>query len=119
MHWHQVASVAEMGEGVRRVVDLHGEAVLLVSHRGRIYAVAARCPHMGGALERGTLTEDGAIVCPLHRSAFDLATGDVKEWTPWPPLVGKALGTVRREKALPVYPVRVEGDAVMMGFGEE
>lgn len=63
---------------------------------------------MGAPLKNGRLTADGAIVCPRHRSAFDLRTGDVKDWTPWPPAAGKLLGAVRRERALLVYRVKVE-----------
>ena len=42
----------------------------------------------GTPLDQGTV-EDNAIVCPLHRSAFDLRTGKlVGPWCPAPPLVG-------------------------------
>ncbi len=67
-----------------------------------------QCPHLKLPLKNGRLTDDGAITCPFHHSAFDLETGDVKEWSPWPPLVGKALGSLVREKALPVFAAEVK-----------
>jgi nitrite reductase/ring-hydroxylating ferredoxin subunit len=63
-------------------------------------------------LELGRLTDDCGIVCPWHRSGFDLATGDVKAWAPWPPGLGVVLGATSRQKVLPTYPVKVEDGSV-------
>ncbi len=108
MKWIEILEESHLPEGARKVVQAEGKSVLLIRYRGQVYAVAAKCPHMGASLEKGRITDDGAIVCPFHRSAFDLRTGDVKDWTPWPPAVGSVLGTLRRERALPVFPVKVE-----------
>ncbi len=116
MKWIDVAEDARLKEGEREVVEVEGKSILLIRHRGEVYAIGARCPHMGAPLKNGRIADDGSIVCPLHRSAFDLRTGDVKEWTPWPPAVGKVLGAVRREHALPVYPVRVEDGRIWIGI---
>lgn len=41
-----------------------------------IFAIEERCPHNGFSLAKGKCTDDGeAIVCPLHRYAFDFKTG--------------------------------------------
>ena len=112
MSWRALLPQAELPEGARRVVEVEAQSILLLQHQGRIHAVAARCPHLGGRLDKGALTDDGGIVCPRHHSAFDLATGDVKAWSPWPPGVGAVLGAFRREHALPVYPVRVQDGAI-------
>jgi nitrite reductase/ring-hydroxylating ferredoxin subunit len=115
MKWTQVLEETRLPEGAREVVDVEGESVLLVRHQGQLYAVAARCPHMGAPLKNGHITEDGFLVCPWHRSAFHLRTGDVASWTPWPPGVGRVLGALRREHALPVFPVKVEAGRVWVG----
>lgn len=47
-------------------------------------------------------------ICPFHHSAFDLKTGNVKEWSPWPPGLGRILGAISREKALKVYATKLE-----------
>jgi nitrite reductase/ring-hydroxylating ferredoxin subunit len=70
---------------------------------------------MGAPLKNGRITEEGFLVCPWHRSAFDLRTGDVASWTPWPPGVGRVLGALRRQHALPVFPVKVEAGRVWVG----
>ena len=108
MKWIDAMEDAHLKEGAREVVQVEGRSILLLRHRGEVLALAAQCPHMGAPLQNGRLTGDGGIVCPWHRSAFDLHTGDVKDWTPWPPAVGKLLGAVRRERALPVYRVKIE-----------
>lgn len=119
MNWIDVLDETRLPEGGRQVVEVDGTPVLLVRHGGEVFAVAARCPHMGAPLKNGRLTEDGYLVCPWHRSAFSLRTGDVAAWTPWPPGVGKVLGALRREHALPVYPVRVENGRILVGVGAD
>lgn len=115
MHWTAVLRQDELPDGERRVVEVGGRSILLLSHVGQIYAVDNHCPHMGATLEGGEVTEDGIIVCPRHHSAFDLRTGDVKDWTPWPPGVGRVLGAVSRETALPVFATRVEEGTIWVG----
>ena len=53
---------------------INGKALLLVHHQSTYYLVKNRCPHQGITLENATC-EDGFIVCPWHRYAFDLETG--------------------------------------------
>lgn len=99
----KVIEIAEVPTDSRKVVDV-GEYKVLVIHTGdKYFAVENRCPHMHFPLKNGKVTEDHGIVCPFHHSAFDLESGDVKTWSPWPPVVGKALGALAREKALPVF----------------
>jgi nitrite reductase/ring-hydroxylating ferredoxin subunit len=54
--------------------EVEERRIVLVRLDGNVRAVAARCPHLGGALEEGT-TANGQIVCPWHDYAFDLETG--------------------------------------------
>jgi nitrite reductase/ring-hydroxylating ferredoxin subunit len=112
MDWIKVLAQDELPEGARQVVKVAGRDVLLVNHKGQIYAVDNRCPHMGAPLVQGKVTEDGALVCRRHHSAFDLRTGNVKDWAPWPPAVGRVLGAISREKALPVFPTKVEEGSI-------
>jgi nitrite reductase/ring-hydroxylating ferredoxin subunit len=112
MTWTKVLSVDALSPGARQVVKVGKQNILLLNHEGQVMAVDNICPHLKLPLKNGKITEDGAIVCPWHRSAFDLQTGDVKEWSPWPPVMGKALGMISREKALSVFPVRVEEGSI-------
>ena len=110
--WVDLLPAEDLPDGARRVVRVEGQEVLLLRQGGQVYAVAARCPHMGAPLERGKVTAEGSLICPWHHSAFNLRTGDVEAWTPWPPAVGKVLGALRRERALPVFPVKEEGGRI-------
>lgn len=115
-NWIKTIAQDDLPEGTKRMVRVHEQDVLLVHHQGQIHAVRNTCPHMGASLEKGTISKDGAIVCPRHHSAFDLRTGDVKDWAPWPPGVGLVLGVISREKALPVYATRVEEGAIWVAL---
>jgi len=70
---------------------------------------------MGAPLEKGKVTEEGTLVCPRHRSEFNLRTGEVKKWAPWPPGVGRVLGAISSEKPLPVYPTRIDQGSIWVG----
>lgn len=116
MNWTNVLSEADLPDGARRVVTVAGREVLLVNHAGEIHAVGSRCTHMGARMEKGEVTGDGSLVCPRHHSVFDLETGAVEEWVPWPPVVGRALGAISEEHALPTYPTKVDHGSIWVGI---
>jgi nitrite reductase/ring-hydroxylating ferredoxin subunit len=118
MHWTSVLSEADLPDGARRVVTVAGREILLINQAGKIQAVGNRCPHMKAKMQKGELTADGAIVCPRHHSVFDLESGTVREWVPWPPVVGRALGAIAQENALPVYATKVEDGSIWLGMEE-
>ncbi|AKG24160.1 Rieske (2Fe-2S) protein [Calothrix sp. 336/3] len=112
MTWTKVLAADALTPGGREVVKVGDRKILVLNHQGQLYAVDNSCPHMKLPMKKGKITEDGAIACPFHRSVFDLRTGEVKNWTPFPPVVGKALGMISPEKALPVFPTRVEEGSI-------
>lgn len=119
MTWVNVLRQDELPEGARRVVEVGGHEILLLHHGGEILAVGNTCPHMGAALEQGEVTDDGAIVCPRHHSVFDLHTGDIREWVPWPRGVGRVLAAISREKPLPVFPTRAEAGGIWIALNTD
>lgn len=119
MNWFKAIPDNELQPGDRRVVRVGKRQVLLLHHQGEIFAVDNACPHLGFPLQMGRVDDECALHCPWHRSAFDLRTGDVKTWSPWPPGVGRVLGSLSREKTLPVYPVRVEDGSIWIGMEEQ
>ena len=117
MEWVETILEDKLAEGERQVVKVGGHSVLLIRHDGQIYAIDSACPHMRLPLKGGKI-HDHTITCPWHRSAFDLDSGDVKDWSPWPPAVGRMLGALSREKALLVFPTRVEQGKIWVGIGK-
>lgn len=67
------------------------------------FAVNDKCPHNGASLGNGYCTEEGSVVCPLHRYHFDLRTGRAKS----------GLGDV-----VETYPIEIRENGVFIGFKE-
>jgi nitrite reductase/ring-hydroxylating ferredoxin subunit len=109
MTWTKALTEDALPEGVRQVVKIGDNAILLFRQENQIHAVTNKCPHLGLPLQKGKITDNNTIVCPWHHSAFDINTGDVKAWSPWPPVLGKVLGCLTHEKALTIFPTKVEG----------
>lgn len=118
MNWIRVLTREDLPPGTRRVSHVADREILLINHQGEIYAVGNRCPHMQASLESGQVTATGEIVCPRHHSVFDLESGNVEDWVPWPPLVGRALGAISQQRSLPAYPTKVEGGGIWVGIEE-
>lgn len=115
MSWVKGLPVGDLPPGSRQTVTVDEHDVLLINHEGEIYAVGNQCPHMGARLKNGEVTESGTIVCPRHRSVFDLQNGEVEDWAPWPPVVGRALGAVSEERPLPVFTTKIEDGVIWIG----
>jgi len=116
MNWIKVLAQDELPPNERKVVKVEQHAILLLHHDNQIYAVENSCPHLRLPMQKGKITEDGAIICPFHRSAFDLRTGNIKEWSTFPPGIGKVLGMISKEKPLPVFPTRVDEGSIWVGL---
>jgi nitrite reductase/ring-hydroxylating ferredoxin subunit len=119
MGWEKTIAVSELPDGGRKVVTVDSKPVLLINHCNKYYAISSTCPHWGLPLELGRLTDDCGIICPWHRSGFDLDTGDVKAWAPWPPGLGLVLGATSRKKVLPTFATRVEDGAIWVSLDGE
>jgi nitrite reductase/ring-hydroxylating ferredoxin subunit len=66
-------------------VEVSGERILIANVSGDFYAMRAKCNHMGGPLDKGTL-EDNVVTCPLHGSKWDVRTGTLVHFVrPLPP----------------------------------
>jgi nitrite reductase/ring-hydroxylating ferredoxin subunit len=109
MSWVKVLD-APLGIGDRQVVTAGDRKILVLNHQGQHYAINNACPHLKLPMKNGKITEDGAIVCPWHRSTFDLATGAVKAWTPWPPVMGAVMAKVSTEKAIATFATKIENN---------
>ena len=109
----EVLKVDGLKDGQMKEVKAGGRDVLLAKVGGKFYAAENTCPHMGGKLAQGNL-EGTVVTCPLHASQFELKDGSVIRWTNWPGVVVAVTKLMRRPRAIKTYPVKVEGDKVLV-----
>lgn len=109
MGFVRAASVSEVESGAARRVEVAGKAVLLANLDGEFHAISDTCSHMGGALSKGAYA-DGVVTCPRHGSQFDVRTGRNVRGP-------KILFFKGKADDVPSYPVRVEGDDVLIDVG--
>jgi nitrite reductase/ring-hydroxylating ferredoxin subunit len=89
---------AELAEGAVRSKLVGGRAVAVARQGGRLFAFGALCPHQQADMAHGIL-EAGAIACADHLWRFELESGRC---------------TSVPGAALPVFPVREEGGAIVV-----
>jgi 3-phenylpropionate/trans-cinnamate dioxygenase ferredoxin subunit len=99
MSWTPVCTLAELGEDAAVSVNIGDEPVCVARSEGKVYALRDVCSHAEIALSDGEI-EDGTVECWLHGSRFELATG-------------RPLG-LPANQPVPTYPVRVDGDTVLV-----
>ena len=87
----------EDGGAVRVVID--GVPIAIVKSDGEIYAIHDVCSHANVSLSEGEIDEQ-TIECWLHGSRFDLVTGQPTGLPATQPV--------------PVYPVKIDGDDVLV-----
>jgi apoptosis-inducing factor 3 len=72
--WRSVAAIPNEGILVGRV----GQDRVFAWRKGDLFrAYGAVCPHLGGPVDEGLIT-NGAIRCPWHHACFDLMSGAAK-----------------------------------------
>ena len=106
MTYHSVAKTTDIAPGAMKAVVAGGKKLLLANIDGAFYAMQQKCPHLGAKLCRGTL-RGKTVTCPLHKATFDVTSGDVVD-------VAHLLFLKFKTKAAATYPVRIDGDAVMV-----
>jgi len=99
---HDIFADSDLAEGNMRAVEAGGCKILVARVHGMCHAVEATCPHAGGPLNEGVL-HGGVVICPWHKAAFRIATGERVE----PP----ALDDLRR------FPVRAADGRVHVTVG--
>jgi len=74
MKWIKVPDGAIPRTNSIRKVKINGKRVCMVRNGDRLHATSVRCPHAGADLSGGWC-EEGRLICPYHRHAFNLETG--------------------------------------------
>lgn len=70
------ADAGSLRDGETLRVELDGEVMTVANVGGRLFALQEFCTHRFGPLSEGTFC-DGQVVCPWHRSRFDVRNGQV------------------------------------------
>ena len=132
---HRVGTVAEIGPGQRKIVEIEGVSVGIFNVGGTFYALKNVCPHQGAPLCLGSLkgttlpsapgeyvwARDGEILrCPWHGWEFDVTNGR-SVFNPHRVRVRAYEVTVEpggtddaEDPAVETYPVTVEEDVVVL-----
>ena len=117
-------ALADLPDGQRTVLDTHKGAVIVTNQGGQLYAVNAKCPHLGLPMKTGDISPDanGApiLTCKFHNSKFNLEDGKCVTWCsgvmgiPGTENIAGAMGKFGGKEKSPatVYPVEVEGGQV-------
>ena len=92
----KVCKKSEIPDDTGKLVEVKGKEIALFKSDGKICAIYAHCPHQGGPLDEGGITE-GMVTCPWHGWEFNVATGECG--------FNKAIKQ-------PIFPVKEEGDDV-------
>jgi nitrite reductase/ring-hydroxylating ferredoxin subunit len=108
MDYARVAGPADLAPGRVIPVAAGGRKLLLAQVGDTYHAAGRKCPHLGFNLCRGGKLDGAAIICPLHKAKFNLITGAVERD---PKLL---FLTLTAKTALPIYPVRVEGEDILV-----
>lgn len=101
MAFSRVCTLQDIGEGEALRIEHAPEAIAIYNVDGELFATQDRCTHGDWSLADGYLDGD-VIECTLHWGKFCVRTGKVKASPPCEPLK--------------VFPVRVEGEDVLVDF---
>ncbi len=96
--------VADVADGTAVRVVIEGVPVAVVRSDGEFYAIHDVCSHANVALSEGEI-EGRTIECWLHGSRFDLVTG-------------RPTG-LPATQPVPVYPVKIDGDDILVSVAKE
>ncbi len=99
-----VAEAADLADGERLFLEIDGTPIAVFNIAGRYFAIDDVCSHDDGPVAEGDLV-DHSIECPRHGARFDLESG-------------KAL-SMPAVVDIAAYPVRVEGEQILIGLPVE
>lgn len=96
-----IAANAYVAEGKVNTIVVHNKKICVAHTKEGYFAMQDKCPHNGASLGNGFCTEDGSVVCPVHRYSFDLKTGRA---------------TSGGGDAARTYPLEIQDDGIYIGF---
>ena len=99
MAFQRACALSELADNEPLAVSVEDTAIAMVKDGDEVFAIRDQCSHAAIPLSEGEV-EDCLIECWLHGSTFDLRTGKPT--------------TLPAFEPVPVYPVRVDGDDVLV-----
>jgi 3-phenylpropionate/trans-cinnamate dioxygenase ferredoxin subunit len=97
--FERACALADLTDQEPFAVTIGDTEVAVIRTEGEVFAIRDECSHAAIALSEGEV-EDCHVECWLHGSTFDLRTGKPT--------------TLPATEPVPVYPVRVDGDDVLV-----
>ena len=97
--FHRACKVGDVPEGEGVPVQVGNKIIALFRVNGEYHAIDDTCPHMGASLAGGHV-ENKVVTCPWHAWRFCVSDGT---WAD------------NRRLKIGSYPVKVEGDDVLIG----
>jgi len=95
----KACTLQDLAPGKGKSVEIGGQRIAVFNVDGAIYATQDACPHRGGPLgDEGILNGD-EVTCGWHGWQYNVKTG-VSPYNP--------------EVKVATYPVRIEGDTVLV-----
>jgi 3-phenylpropionate/trans-cinnamate dioxygenase ferredoxin subunit len=94
-----VASLKDLKTRKLLCVKPQGLRIALAYVDGKVFAIDDMCSHEDASLAKGSLHGE-CVKCPLHGSRFDLNTGEALDEP--------------AEEPVTTYPVKVEGDDILV-----
>ena len=95
----KVAKITEVEAGCGKVVEAQGKTIALFNCDGQFFAVENACKHRGGPLGEGMLSGT-SVTCPWHGWEYDVKSGACM---------------MDESSSLKTYPVKVEGEDILVG----
>lgn len=101
-NWVAIGSLSDIPRRGARCVK-NGDMTIAVFRTvdDRVFALEDKCPHRNGPLSQG-IVHDGCVTCPLHNWVISLETG---------------LAQGVDEGSTASFPVKVDGDTVLLALG--
>jgi 3-phenylpropionate/trans-cinnamate dioxygenase ferredoxin subunit len=97
----KVGRVGQIPDGRPETFDVDDRKIAVYRLEGAYYAIDDLCTHDGGPLAEGEVEGD-VVICPRHGARFSIKTG--------------AALTFPAISPVDTYPVRVEGEDLLVGL---
>lgn len=100
----KVGKVSDIPAGRPETFEVDDRHIAVYRLDDGYYAIEDICTHDGGPLAEGEVDDD-VVICPRHGARFSIRTGAVLSFPAITPVES--------------YPVRVEGDDLLVGLPED